>query len=171
MNFASNCSPVWWVPHHYVWNADKKGRGWHKLCLLHTTTSKLWNKVGKAEKTSWLTYFVLCKEFYGVVSPRLQMAQVEVWSGEGDHPGGVTRALDHHRHVLILVLNRQQASISQSRLCLDVHLGEPHGGALAGAGHPAHDVETVPGLVQHLAAAQNARPDCEQNYTAISYRK
>ena len=73
-------------------------------------------KLAKQKKTSWLTYFVLCKEFYGVVCPRLQMAQVEVWSWEGDHPGGVTRALDHHRHVLILVLNRQKASISHSLL-------------------------------------------------------
>ena len=54
---------------------------------------------------------------------------------------------------------------------LNVHLGEPHGGALAGASHPADDVEAVPGFVHHLAAAQNARPDCEQNYMAISYRK
>ena len=46
---------------------------------------------------------------------------------------------------------------------LEVHLGEPHGGARAGAGHPTHDVEAVPGLVHHLAAAQNARPNCEEN--------
>ena len=61
-------------------------------------------KLSKQKNFVILTYFVLCKELYGVVSPRLQLAQVEVRRGEGDHPGGVTRALDHGCHILILVL-------------------------------------------------------------------
>ena len=51
------------------------------------------------------------------------------------------------------------------RLVVDVHLSESHGGAGAGAGHSALDVETVPGLVHHLTAAENAGPNCEENDT------
>ena len=65
---------------------------------------KALKKSWQSRKTLLLTYFVLCKELYGVVGPRLQLAQVEVGRGEGDHPSGVTRALDHGRHILILVL-------------------------------------------------------------------
>ena len=92
--------------------------------------------------------------------PRLQLAQVEVGPTEGDHPRGVARPLNHGRHILVLVLTT--GSLFHIPDVFDVHLGEPHGGARIGARHPAHDVEAVPGLVHHLAAAQNSRPNCEK---------
>ena len=62
----------------------------------------------KLEKQKKLTYFVLCKQLYGVVGAGLELAQVEVRPGEGDHPGHVARPLDHRGHVLILVLRKHQ---------------------------------------------------------------
>ena len=62
----------------------------------------------KLKKTLKLTNFVLCKQLNGVVGAGLELAQVEVWPGEGDHPGHVARPLHHRGHVLILVLNKQK---------------------------------------------------------------
>ena len=73
------------------------------VCCIHQPQS-FEKKLAKQKNFVILTYFVLCKELYGVVGPRLKLAQVEVRRGEGDHPGGIARALDHSCHILILVL-------------------------------------------------------------------
>ena len=106
------------------------------------------------------------------MSPRLQLGQVEVWPGECDHLGDITCPLYYCRHIHILILNHK--SDDQLFRILDLHLGETHGGGGAGPGGPAGDVEAGPGLVQHLAAAQNARPNSGEKYTinwAITYRE